>query len=219
MSDNITWHPMNITKQDRATQKQQIPCVIWFTGLSGSGKSTIANLLEQYLYHCDYHCSLLDGDNLRHGLNKDLGFSESDRIENIRRAGEVAKLLSDSGLMVISAFISPFHSERQLVRELFLNDHFIEIHVDASLSVCEQRDPKGLYVKARQGQITNFTGIDSIYEPPKNPDIYLNTDKQSPEACLEIIINVLNEKGLLVNKDKLSKNEKLAAMQTTFVDG
>jgi len=190
---------MNITKQNRATQKNQIPCVLWLTGLSGSGKSTIANLLEQYFYQLNYHCSLLDGDDLRAGLNKDLGFSKKDRIEDIRRVGEVTKLLIDAGLIVIAAFISPFKNERQRVRELFLDAPFIEIHVDASLSGCEARDPKGLYKKARKGEVSNFTGLDSIYESPNNPEIHLNTDNQSPHACLDIIIKVLIEKGI-VNK-------------------
>lgn len=191
------WHDHAITKQQRAEQKNQKPCVIWFTGLSGSGKSTIANALEQELYRLGHHIYLLDGDNVRHGLNKDLGFSDVDRVENIRRIGEVAKLFADSGLLVSTAFISPFRSDRQMVRTLLDDGEFVEVHVHADLAICESRDPKGLYKKARAGQIPNFTGIDSPYEAPKTPELTLDTGENSVEECVAQLLSFLRERGMV----------------------
>lgn len=190
---DIVWHSHSIDKAVRSAQKRQKPCILWFTGLSGSGKSTIANAVEQKLFELGHHTYLLDGDNVRHGLNKDLGFSDSDRVENIRRIGEVAKLFVDAGLVVISAFISPFRADRQMVRDLVEEGEFVEIHMATPLSVCEQRDPKGLYKKARQGQIKNFTGIDSVYEVPKSPEIILNTAESEIKDCAEQVITYLKQ--------------------------
>lgn len=188
---NIKWHHHHICKNERATQKRQRPCILWFTGLSASGKSTTANAVEQKLFKLGHHSYLLDGDNVRHGLNKDLGFSDSDRVENIRRIGEMAKLFADAGLIVLSAFISPFRADRQMVRDLVEEGEFVEIHMATPLSVCEQRDPKGLYKKAREGEIKNFTGIDSAYEEPESPEIILNTAECDVEACAEQVIAYL----------------------------
>ncbi|MDD5065175.1 MAG: adenylyl-sulfate kinase [Phycisphaerae bacterium] len=193
--NNIIWHHHHISKQERSGQKSQKPCILWFTGLSGSGKSTIANALEAQLYEMGKHTYLLDGDNVRHGLNYDLGFSDKDRIENIRRIGEVGKLFVDAGLIVISAFISPFCSDRQIVRELVEDSEFIEVFIDTPLEVCEQRDPKGLYQKARNGEISSFTGISSPYESPHNPEVHLHTAQQSVEESVKIIIKYLQQKG------------------------
>ncbi|HEY9016769.1 adenylyl-sulfate kinase [Thiomicrospira sp.] len=188
LEKNIVWHDHHITQAERANQKQQKPCILWFTGLSGSGKSTIANAVEQKLFQLNKHTYLLDGDNVRHGLNKGLGFSEADRIENIRRVGEVAKLFSDAGLIVLTAFISPFQKDRDMVRQLTSPGEFIEIFIDAPLSVCEQRDPKGLYKKARAGEIKDFTGIDSPYEAPKSPEIHIaNNDIEIDKAAQQVI--------------------------------
>lgn len=173
MNENIVWHNHHVTQEKRANQKQQKPCILWFTGLSGSGKSTVANAVEGLLYEQGKHTYLLDGDNVRHGLNKSLGFSEVDRIENIRRVGEVSKLFCDAGLIVLSAFISPFKADREIVRELSREGEFIEVFVDTPIEICEQRDPKGLYKKARAGEIKNFTGIDSPYEAPENPEVHI----------------------------------------------
>jgi bifunctional enzyme CysN/CysC len=187
-SQNVHWQPSDITRADHAAMKNQTPRVLWFTGLSGSGKSTIANAVEKRLALMNRHTFLLDGDNVRHGLNKDLGFTEADRIENIRRVGEVAKLMTDAGLIVLTAFISPFRAERQMVREMMAGCEFVEIHVDTPLEVAEARDVKGLYRKARAGQLNNFTGIDSPYEPPENPDIVVNTVEMSVEEAAEHIV-------------------------------
>lgn len=188
---NIRWQQLSIDKKARAQQKNQNPICIWFTGLSGSGKSTIANLLEKRLHEEGKHTYLLDGDNVRHGLNRDLGFTEADRVENIRRVAEVAKLMVDAGLIVIASFISPFQSERQMARRLFSYDEFVEIFVDTSLAECEKRDVKGLYAKARRGELKNFTGIDSAYERPENPELTLDTCVSSAEASVEKIIQYL----------------------------
>lgn len=189
---HIVWHQHKIDKHYRARLKQQRPVVLWFTGLSGAGKSTIAGALECKLAEMGYHTYLLDGDNVRHGLCRDLNFSDQDRHENIRRIGELAKLMVDAGLIVLSAFISPHRSERQLVRDLFEDGEFIEIFVDASLEVCEQRDPKGLYQKARAGEIVNFTGIDSVYETPLAAELRLPADsatqKELIEQCLQLLV-------------------------------
>jgi adenylyl-sulfate kinase len=193
MNKNIQWHFHRISKDERSKQKLQRPCVIWFTGLSGSGKSTIASFLEQKLFEKGHHTYMLDGDNIRFGLNKDLTFTDADRMENIRRVGEVAKLMVDAGLIVISAFISPFREEREMVRSLFQQDEFIEIYMDASLEECEKRDPKGLYKKARKGLISNFTGIDSSYEEPLMPELRVNTVKNDIPECVSNILSLLKD--------------------------
>jgi adenylylsulfate kinase len=189
----IRWHDHQIQRESRAEQKQQRPCMIWFTGLSGAGKSTVANALDEKLYRFHKHTYLLDGDNVRYGLNKDLGFSDQDRVENVRRIGEVGKLFVDSGLIVLSAFISPFRSDRQLVRNLFPMGEFIEIHVSTDLSICEERDPKGLYKKARAGEIKHFTGIDSAYEAPEAPELIIDAGNCTPDDCAEKIFTYLRE--------------------------
>jgi adenylylsulfate kinase len=194
---NIVWHTHNVTKDNRSSQKKQKPVILWFTGLSGSGKSTVANALEQRLFELGHHTYLLDGDNVRHGLNKDLGFTDADRVENIRRIGEVAKLFVDAGLIVMTAFISPFRSDREMVRNLVSEGEFIEVFVDTPLDVCEQRDPKGLYKKARAGQIKNFTGLDSPYEAPLSADIVLNTSEQSLEQCVVQMTAYLQQRALI----------------------
>ena len=191
MGTDIVWHGHAVQKSDRSKQKEQKPCMIWFTGLSGAGKSTLANALDLALNQRDKHTYLLDGDNVRFGLNKDLSFTDKDRIENIRRIGEVGRLMVDAGLIVLSAFISPFRSDRQMVRTLFPPGDFIEVHVATSLDVCEERDTKGLYAKARAGQISNFTGIDSAYEIPPNPELSIDTQGKTPEECVDVIIKYL----------------------------
>jgi len=185
---NLHWQALDIHKSARAAQKLQQPICLWFTGLSASGKSTIANLLEKRLFAAGKHTYLLDGDNVRHGLNRDLGFTESDRVENIRRVTEVARLLVDAGLVALVSFISPYRAERTAARLRFEPGEFIEIFVDAPLEVCERRDPKGLYAKARHGLLTNFTGIDSDYERPESPDLHLDTTQVSPEECVDLIL-------------------------------
>jgi len=192
---NIRWHEHLVQRDKRAQQKCQKPCLIWFTGLSGAGKSTVANALDCLLYANEKHTYLLDGDNVRHGLNKDLGFSDIDRIENIRRIGETGKLFVDAGLIVLSAFISPFRSDRQMVRSLFSAGEFIEVFISTSLEVCEQRDPKGLYKKARAGSIKNFTGIDSAYEAPTEPELLINAGELSVEDSAEQIYQYLQAHG------------------------
>jgi adenylyl-sulfate kinase len=178
-----------LEKKDRAQMKRQRPCVLWFTGLSGSGKSTTANAVEKKLFELGYHTYLLDGDNVRHGLNKDLGFSPEDRAENIRRIGEVAKLFTDAGLIVLTAFISPYREDRRMVRELIGDDAFMEIFMGSPLRICEERDPKGLYKKARQGNIQDFTGVQSQYESPLSPDLVVDAGACSPEACAEKVVD------------------------------
>ena len=191
-SVNVHWQALEVSKTARAHLKHQEARCLWFTGLSGSGKSTIANLLEKRLHADGKHTYILDGDNVRHGLNRDLGFTEADRVENIRRVAEVAKLLVDAGLIVIVAFISPFRAERQLARGLFDDGEFIEVFVDTPLEECERRDVKGLYAKARRGELKNFTGIDSDYEPPEAPEVYLRTVDMKPEACVDLILDLLS---------------------------
>ncbi len=188
---NVHWQALEVTKVARAGLKQQQPRCLWFTGLSGSGKSTVANLLEKRLHADGRHTYILDGDNVRHGLNRDLGFTEADRVENIRRIGEVAKLLVDAGLLVIVAFISPYRAERQMARDLFESGEFVEIFVDTPLAECEKRDVKGLYAKARRGELKNFTGIDSAYEAPEAPEIHLRTLEAQPADCVERIVEWL----------------------------
>jgi len=190
-AENIHWQAIDIDRDAHARQKGQQSRLLWFTGISGSGKSTIANLVEKKLYALGKHSFLLDGDNIRHGLNKDLGFTDADRIENIRRVGEVAKLMTDAGLIVLTAFISPFRAEREMVRAMLPNGEFAEIFVDTPLEVAEARDVKGLYKKARSGALKNFTGIDSPYEAPINPDIHIDTTKMSPEDAAEMIVQKL----------------------------
>ena len=197
VSENIVWHKHHVSKQERATLKNQKSCVIWFTGLSGSGKSTVANAVELLLFQRKKHTYLLDGDNVRHGLNKGLTFSEKDRIENIRRVGEVAKLFVESGTIILTAFISPFNQDRRMVREMMQEGEFIEVFVDAPLSVCEKRDPKGLYKKARQGDIKDFTGIDSPYEAPVSPEIHLINDDVSIEDIAKQVIDFLENNGYI----------------------
>jgi bifunctional enzyme CysN/CysC len=194
---NVHWQALDVNKQVRAEAKGQKPAVLWFTGLSGSGKSTIANLVERTLTAQGRHTYLLDGDNIRHGLNRDLGFTDAARVENIRRVGEAAKLFVDAGLIVLVSFISPFRSERRVARELLAPGEFIEIFVDTPLEICEQRDPKGLYQKARDGQIRNFTGIDSPYEAPEQAEITLDTVGQEPAALAERVVAFLQGKGLI----------------------
>lgn len=198
---NIHWQSFDINKGARARQKLQKPMCLWFTGLSASGKSTIANLLERRMFAMGLHTYTLDGDNVRHGLNRDLGFSEADRVENIRRVTEVARLFVDAGLVVIVAFISPYCAEREIARSLFDPGEFLEVFVDTPLEECERRDPKGLYAKARRGELTNFTGIDSAYEPPKAPDIRLDTVAQSADECVDRILSVLDSNSLKTMRD------------------
>lgn len=196
MSDkNIVWHQHHVSKEDRSAIKGQQPCVLWFTGLSGSGKSTIANAVESKLLKLKKHTYLLDGDNIRMGLNKGLTFSEDDRVENIRRIGEVSKLFVDAGVIVLTAFISPFIKDRKQVRDLLGQREFLEVFVDTPLSVCESRDPKGLYQKARSGEIPNFTGISSPYEAPVEPEIWLKTDDMSVEESAQAVIDYLDKNG------------------------
>ncbi|AJD52673.1 adenylylsulfate kinase /sulfate adenylyltransferase subunit 1 [Thalassospira xiamenensis M-5 = DSM 17429] len=194
---NVKWQEMDINKQARAYQKGQKSAVLWFTGLSGAGKSTIANLVEKRLHAMGKHTYTLDGDNVRHGLNKDLGFTDADRVENIRRVGETAKLFVDAGIITLVSFISPFKSERQFARSLVEDGEFIEVFIDTPIEVCEQRDVKGLYKKAREGKIANFTGIDSPYEAPENAEITVNTSDQTAEQAAEIIVAKLEEFGVL----------------------
>jgi bifunctional enzyme CysN/CysC len=195
-SSNVHWQALDVDRDAHARLKHQRPRLLWFTGLSGAGKSSIANLVEKKLYALGKHSFLLDGDNVRHGLNKDLGFTDADRVENIRRIGEVAKLMTDAGLIVLTAFISPFRAERRMVREMSLPGEFIEIYVETPLEVAEQRDVKGLYKKARAGQLKHFTGIDSPYEPPEQPEIRVNTvETSAEEAADEIVAYVMKWSG------------------------
>lgn len=198
MSDkNIVWHNHQVSKEDRSNIKEQRSCVLWFTGLSGSGKSTIANAVEAKLLELEKHTYLLDGDNIRMGLNKGLSFSETDRVENIRRIGEVSKLFVDAGVIVLTAFISPFVKDREQVRNLLNVGEFLEVFIDTPLEVCESRDPKGLYQKARTGEIPNFTGISSPYEAPANPEIWLKTNDLSVEEAASKVLAYLKENGYL----------------------
>jgi bifunctional enzyme CysN/CysC len=196
-ADNIHWQALDVNRSARAQIKGQKASVLWFTGLSGAGKSTIANLVEKQLHAGGRHTYLLDGDNVRHGLNKDLGFTDADRVENIRRVSEVARLMVDAGLIVLVSFISPFRSERRMARELLEPGEFIEIFVDTPLEDAEKRDPKGLYKKARRGELKHFTGIDSPYERPENPEITIDTRAMNAEQSAEQIIGVLLQKGII----------------------
>lgn len=194
-SDNIVWHDSKVTKENRRQLNDHKSAVIWFTGLSGSGKSTVSVELEKELYTQGVRTYRLDGDNVRHGLNKNLGFSPEDRKENIRRVGEVSKLMVDAGLFTLTAFISPYREDRDEVRELLEDGEFIEVFVNASVETCESRDPKGLYKKARAGEIKGFTGVDAPYEEPKSPEVTVDTDKQSLEESVQQIVEYLKEKG------------------------
>ena len=196
-AQNVHWQALEVDKSSRAALKNQKPCVLWFTGLSGSGKSTVANLVEKRLHDLGRHTYTLDGDNVRHGLNKDLGFTDADRVENIRRVGETSKLLVDAGMIVLVSFISPFVSERRMARELVEDGEFIEVFISTPLEVCEQRDVKGLYAKARRGEIKNFTGIDSAYEAPENPEIDIDTSEIAAEKAANDIVRYLEENGYL----------------------
>ena len=197
-TENTVWHSQQVSKSQRAEIKQQTACLLWYTGLSGSGKSTIANAVDAMLFARQCHSYLLDGDNVRHGLNGDLGFSDSDRVENIRRISEVAQLFVDAGLIVSTAFISPFRADRALAASKLASGEFIEVFIDTPIEICEQRDPKGLYKKARAGEIKDFTGIDSAYEAPENPIIHVRTADKSIEQCAQQIIDHLIEYGFIV---------------------
>jgi adenylylsulfate kinase len=197
LSTNIVWHQTTITKEDRRKRNGHHSAILWFTGLSGSGKSTIANAVSKKLFDLGIQNYVLDGDNIRHGLNKDLGFSAEDRTENIRRIGEVAKLFVDSGQFVLTAFISPFAQDRELVRHLVEKDEFIEIYVKCPLEECERRDPKGLYKKARKGEIRDFTGIDSPYEAPVFPELTLETDRYTIDECANQVIAYLCDQNFI----------------------
>jgi bifunctional enzyme CysN/CysC len=194
---NVRQQALTVAKNARATLKAQRPCVLWFTGLSGAGKSTIANLVETKLAARKRHTYLLDGDNIRHGLNKDIGFTDADRVENIRRVGEVAKLFVDAGIIVLCSFISPFRAERAAIREMLDPGEFIEIHVSTPLPVCEARDPKGLYAKARAGMLPSFTGIDSPYELPQNPDLVLDSTVTELDELAERVVDLLAARGMI----------------------
>jgi bifunctional enzyme CysN/CysC len=194
-AQNIHWQALDVSKATRAAAKGQQPAVLWFTGLSGSGKSTIANLVEKKLQASGRHTYILDGDNVRHGLNRDLGFTDADRVENIRRVAEVAKLMADAGLIVLVSFISPFRAERRLARDMMPEGEFLEVYVDTPLAVAEERDVKGLYKKARAGELKNFTGIDSPYEPPEHPEIVVNTTTLSPAEAAELIVAMMDQRG------------------------
>lgn len=197
MNDNVVWHHHPVDQSVRAAQKDQHPVVIWFTGLSASGKSTLAGALEQVLTTQGYHTYLLDGDNVRHGLCGDLAFSDSDRKENIRRVGEVAKLMADAGLIVMAAFISPFRADRQIVRDILPEGQFIEVFMDASLDVCKDRDPKGLYAKAERGEIRQFTGIDSPYEAPLEAEVHVEAGELSVPEGMNLLLDYLHGRGIL----------------------
>ncbi|MFS0776778.1 adenylyl-sulfate kinase [Neobacillus sp. 3P2-tot-E-2] len=196
-SQNITWHHTSVSKKERHVRNEHKSCVLWFTGLSGSGKSTLANSVDYALFQEGYRSYVLDGDNIRHGLNRDLSFRPADRKENIRRIGEVAKLFVDSGLIVSSAFISPFREDRELVRQMFEDGEFVEVFVECPIQVCENRDPKGLYKKARKGEIPDFTGISSPYETPILPEVVIETDIMTIAQSVEIIIKYLKDKKIL----------------------
>jgi bifunctional enzyme CysN/CysC len=196
-AENVHWQALEITRDSRAALKGQKACVVWFTGLSGAGKSTIANLVEKRLHAIGKHTIMLDGDNVRHGLNRDLGFTDTDRVENIRRVAEVARLMTDAGIIVLVSFISPFRSERQLARDRMAEGEFLEVYVNTPIEVAEQRDPKGLYKKARAGQIAHFTGIDSPYEPPDDAEIVIDGAGLSAEAAAEAIVAELASRGRL----------------------
>jgi bifunctional enzyme CysN/CysC len=194
---NVHRQALLVGKTERAALKHQQPAIVWFTGLSGAGKSTIANILEQRLNVSGYHTTMLDGDNLRHGLNRDLGFTEADRVENIRRVGEVAKLMVESGLVVLCSFISPYRAERDMVRRLVGEGEFIEVFVDTTIEDCMQRDPKGLYAKAKAGKLRNFTGVDAPYEAPDRPELHLRTSSHSADKLASIVLHALGQREII----------------------
>ncbi|MFT5635894.1 MAG: adenylylsulfate kinase [Cognaticolwellia sp.] len=196
-TENTVWHTQQVSKTQRAELKQQKACLLWYTGLSGSGKSTIANAVDALLFQRKCHSYLLDGDNVRHGLNGDLGFSDEDRVENIRRISEVAQLFVDAGLIVSTAFISPFAADRAMAANKLDAGEFIEVFIDTPIAICEQRDPKGLYKKARAGEIKDFTGIDSTYEAPTTPAIHIDTANKSIEQCAQQVVDYLIEQDLI----------------------
>jgi len=196
MKPHAHWQALSVIRSARAELKHQKPCIVWFTGLSGAGKSTIANLVEKHLHGLGRHTYLLDGDNVRQGLSSDLGFTDADRVENIRRVAEVARLMVDAGLIVLVSFISPFRSERRMARALVGEGEFIEVFVDAPLAVAEARDPKGLYKKARRGELKNFTGVDSPYEPPERAEVRLDTARLTPEQCATVVLDRLRGAGI-----------------------
>jgi adenylylsulfate kinase len=197
MSSNIVWHESSITKEERRTQNKHQSFILWFTGLSSSGKSSVANALARALFERGNQAFVLDGDNVRHGLNNDLGFDEVSRKENIRRIGEVSKLFVEGGQIVLTAFISPYRGDRQVVRKLVEEGEFLEVYVRCSVETCEQRDPKGLYKKARNAEIANFTGISAPYEEPEHPEFILDTERYSIEECVEQLTTFLTEKGYI----------------------
>ncbi|MGE8037354.1 adenylyl-sulfate kinase [Lysinibacillus sp. KCTC 33748] len=197
MSSNIVWHEASITKEERRTQNKHQSFILWFTGLSASGKSSVANAFARRLFERGNQAFVLDGDNVRHGLNKDLGFDEASRKENIRRIGEVSKLFVENGQIVLTAFISPYREDRQVVRQLVEVGEFIEVYVKCSVETCEKRDPKGLYKKARNAEILNFTGISAPYEEPENPEITLDTELNSIEECVDQLTDILTSKGYI----------------------
>ena len=194
---NLVWHPHSVTGRDRARLNGQRTFVVWFTGLSGSGKSTLAGALEERLFANGYRCYLLDGDNIRHGLNRDLGFGDADRVENIRRVGELCKILVDAGLIVIAGFISPFARDRAMVRHLIEPGEFVEVHLNAPLAICEQRDPKGIYKKARAGEIRHVTGIDSPYEAPEDAEVVLDTSERDVPGCVDEVLGFCRKAELI----------------------
>ena len=194
---NLHWQTLDLTRQARAAAKNQKPAVLWFTGLSGAGKSTVANVVEKKLHAEGRHTYILDGDNVRHGLNRDLGFTDGDRVENIRRVAEVAKLMADAGLVVIVSFISPFRAERRMARDLMPEGEFLEVYIDVPLAVAEARDVKGLYRKARAGELMHFTGIDSPYEAPEAPEVHIHSERASPESAADEIIRALRDRRII----------------------
>jgi bifunctional enzyme CysN/CysC len=196
-AQNVHWQALDVDKEAHASLKGHRPVVVWFTGLSGAGKSSIANLVEKRLHATGAHTTLLDGDNVRHGLNKDLGFTEADRVENVRRVAEVSRLMVNAGLIVLVSLISPFRSERRLARDLLAPGEFCEVFVDTPLDVAEQRDVKGLYGKARRGELINFTGIDSPYEPPENPEVRIDTTTATPEEAAQLVVDKLRDLGVI----------------------
>jgi len=196
-SSDVIWHQSCVTHENRVSSNGHQPAVLWFTGLSGSGKSTVANAVDKVLYDMGCKTYVLDGDNVRHGLNGDLGFSDEDRVENIRRIGEVSKLFVDSGLLVSTAFISPFIADRKLVREQLETEQFIEVFIDTPIEICEQRDPKGLYKKAREGEIKNFTGVDSAYEIPVSPEVHVKAGEKTVEECTLQVVQYLKDNNYL----------------------
>jgi len=207
---DVVWHHHPVDQSVRAGLKDQRPVVIWFTGLSASGKSTLAGALEEVLATQGYHTYLLDGDNVRHGLCGDLGFSDADRKENIRRIGEVAALMADAGLIVMAAFISPFQADRQIVRDILPEGQFVEVFMDASLDVCKRRDPKGMYAKAERGEIKQFTGIDSPYEAPLHPEVRVDADRLSVPQSMNLLLDYLHRSGILEGGYRKVEEESVA---------